>query len=136
MDRVFLDANVLFSAAYRSDSGLRRLWELAEVVLLSSEYAVAEARHNLSAGEQRERLDALIRDVKIVNESAEPEILPRDVKLPVKDRPILAAAIQAKATHLLTGDKTDFGELFGRCIGGVKILRPAEYLRMRDVGAT
>jgi uncharacterized protein len=30
VDRVFLDANVLFSAAYRKDAGLQRLWRLAE----------------------------------------------------------------------------------------------------------
>jgi hypothetical protein len=30
MDRWFLDANVLFSAAYRSEAGLLRLWQLKE----------------------------------------------------------------------------------------------------------
>jgi hypothetical protein len=28
LDRVFLDANVLFSAAYMENSGLARLWQL------------------------------------------------------------------------------------------------------------
>lgn len=27
MDKLFLDANILFSAAYRSNAGLLRLWE-------------------------------------------------------------------------------------------------------------
>ena len=39
MDRVFLDANVLFSAAYRQDSSLLRLWELKDVELVTSAYA-------------------------------------------------------------------------------------------------
>ena len=45
-----------------------------------------------------------------------------------KDRPILLAAIQAQATHLLTGDKRHFGSLYGQSISGVLILRPADYL--------
>ena len=48
MDSSFLDANVLFSAAYRSDAGLRKLWRLPGVRIVSSAYAVEEARRNLS----------------------------------------------------------------------------------------
>jgi hypothetical protein len=44
LDRIFLDANVLFSAAYLENSGLGRLWQLEGVELLSSAYAVEEAR--------------------------------------------------------------------------------------------
>jgi hypothetical protein len=40
LDRVFLDANVLFSAAYMENSGLGRLWLLDDAKLLSSDYAV------------------------------------------------------------------------------------------------
>lgn len=128
MDRVFLDANVLFSAAYRDGSGLLRLWKLPNAELISSEYAVAEARCNLDNDEQRERLDRLLRRMHLVSESFESPPLPTGADLPVKDRPILAAAIHAGATHLLTGDKADFGKLFGRRISGVLILRPADYL--------
>ena len=46
------------------------------------------------------------------------------------DRPILAAAIQSGATHLLTGDKTYFGPLFGQLIGSVPVLTPGEYLHL------
>jgi uncharacterized membrane protein HdeD (DUF308 family) len=35
LDRVFLDANVLFSAAYRADAGLGRLWNLKDVALVA-----------------------------------------------------------------------------------------------------
>ncbi len=45
-----------------------------------------------------------------------------DVKLADKDRPILCGAIAARADYLLTGDKRDFGHLFGRTISGVKIV--------------
>ena len=62
MARVFLDANVLFSAAYGSP-GLTRLWAIAAVggvELLSSGYAVSGAWRNLDLPEQRERLERLL----------------------------------------------------------------------------
>ena len=43
VDRVFLDANVLFSAAYSEGSRLRELWRLAETELLTSAFALEEA---------------------------------------------------------------------------------------------
>ena len=57
MHRVFLDANVLFLCAYLAMSGLARLWRLPDTVLLSSSYAVEEARRNLGLGNQRDRLE-------------------------------------------------------------------------------
>ena len=128
MDRVFLDANVLFSAAYRSDSTLRRLWERGGVQLVTSAYAVEEARRNLPAGERRARLDVLLATVEQVTESAD-HPLPASVELPDKDRPILLAALRAGATHLITGDVTHFGLYFGQTVDGMQILPPAAYLQ-------
>lgn len=51
------------------------------------------------------------------------------VVLPDKDRPILLAAIDARATHLLTGDFRHFGPYYGQTLEGVLILPPGEYLR-------
>ena len=49
MDRVFLDANVLYSAAYLEFSDLGRLCTLDDLLLLlSSDYAIEEARRNLA----------------------------------------------------------------------------------------
>ena len=126
--RVFLDANVLFSAAYGAGSGLGQLWMFpATVILVSSPYA-EEARRNLDdAG--RDRLEGLVADVEIVADIATGS-LPSAVDLVEKDRPILFAAIAAKATYLLTGDRAHFGALFGRRIGGVLTERPADYLRV------
>jgi hypothetical protein len=56
MDRLFLDANILFSAAYRPGTGLLRLWELKDALLCSSRYALEEARINLAEEDQRTRL--------------------------------------------------------------------------------
>ena len=129
MHRVFLDANVLFSAAYGESGGLARLWRLNNIELITSGYALDEALRNLDTAEQRGRLAQLMIDVAIVPESA--DIPPECSRLPGKDRPILAAAMAAEATHLLTGDFTHFGRLYGKTVGGVRILRPANYLESR-----
>jgi len=126
--RVFLDANVLFSAAYGSP-GLRRLWELAEKghrQLCSSAYAIEEAKVNLSQQEHLVRLEKLVAGITIVPE-ADPG-MPCPVPLSRKDRPILLAAIQAGATYLVTGDLNHFGAYLGRVISGVIICTPRDYL--------
>ena len=38
----------------------------------------------------------------------------KSLVLPAKDRPIFLAAVEAHATHLLTGDRAHFGPYFGR----------------------
>ncbi len=130
MDRIFLDANVLFSAAYRPGSGLARLWLLKGVELLTSAYAAEEARRNLTEESQRARLERLLAKVRIVGELA-PKLLPPGIELPVKDRPILISAIGAGASHLLTGDREHFGRYFGRRLGGVLVVPPSDYLADR-----
>jgi uncharacterized protein len=126
MDRLFLDANVLFSAAYRSDSGLLRLWKLKNATLCSSRYALEEARINLDEEAQRARLLRLSAVIHLVE--ANQTALPRGMTLPEKDAPILLGAIEAQATHLLTGDVRHFGPYFGKRIEGVIIMLPGEYL--------
>ncbi len=130
MDRLFLDANVLFSAAYRDNSGLLRLWGLSDVELVTSAYAAEEARLNLSDDIQRGRLKKLLTEVRELAETTVAKI-PADIPLPEKDWPILAAAMSAKATHLLTGDKMHFGKYFGRRIEKILVLPPGEFLRRR-----
>lgn len=56
---------------------------------------------------------------------------PLPVPLPEKDRPILLAAIEAKATHLLTGDLKHFSSYYGKTIEGVLILPPSDYLKLK-----
>ncbi len=126
VDRLFLDANVLFSAAYRPDAGIARLWKLENVELLTSAYAAEEARVNLAEEDQRRRLQELLARVTIVPRLAP---LPPGATLPAKDQPILQALLYAGATHLLTGDRQHFGQYFGRRVGGILVLPPAEYFR-------
>ncbi len=131
MDRVFLDANVLYSAAYLPQSRLRELWSLKEVEVLSSPYAVEEVRRNLSLDrpDRMPELERLLRDVSMTTEPEPTRPLPPGLDLVEKDRPILAAAIEAGATHLLSGDRDHFGKLFGRSVAGVLILPPSQYFK-------
>jgi predicted nucleic acid-binding protein len=132
---LFLDANVLFSAASRDESPLRAFWTLPETELVTSDYALEEARRTLSGIDQRRRLEELERGVRVIRESGS-WALPPDVILPEKDRPILSAAIVSGATHLITGDQTHFGAWYGRQVGGVTVLRPAAYLQSRANDST
>lgn len=123
----FLDANVLFSAAWRADAGPARLWTLTNCELLSSRYACEEARRNLRTAEQQERLGRLVVRLRLVPDVVTGS-LPAGIVLPDKDRPILLSAIHAQATHLLTGDRQHFGVLYGQSISGVTVLRPADFI--------
>lgn len=130
---VFLDANVLFSAAYRDQARLTVLWKLRRVRLLTSLYAAQEAANNLGNEDQQSRLRDLLEDLEMVPDeagmSAEVQVSLAKIVLPDKDRPILAAAVAAKADFLLTGDIRHFGMYFNQVICGVRVLRPAEFLQ-------
>ncbi len=127
LDRVFLDANVLFSAAYKADSNLAGLWTIPNLQLFTSAYAAEEARVNLMDRRHQLRLIELLQSVQLSMGLA---ALPPEVTLPEKDRPILQAAVYARASHLVTGDKRHFGEYFGRRIVGVLVLPPDDYLSL------
>jgi uncharacterized protein len=129
-ERVFLDANILVSAAWRAESGLLALWQLTGIQLLTSGYAIVEADRNVSNAEQRTRLHRLVQRVEIVDEPL-PRRLRARIALPAKDVPILLAAIDSGAKYLLTGDKDHFGKYYGRVIDGVIVIRPAAYLALR-----
>lgn len=133
MDRPFLDANVLFSAAYLPGSGLAALWTLTNTELLSSPLAIQEAHVNL-ARIRPARLPDLasrIAAIRIVSDPPAGAALPSGIVLPPNDGTLFLAALSAGATHFLTGDKRHFGPYFGQTIGGVLILRPAAYLASR-----
>jgi predicted nucleic acid-binding protein len=130
--RLFLDANVLFTAAHNPsgksaliiDLGVQGNWEI-----VSCSYAIEEARRNISVKfpDYLKRFEALLATViKVPSRSGRncPAILPE------KDRPILEAAIQCKASHLLTGDIKDFGSIMNKpsLTGGFVIQTPSEFL--------
>jgi len=132
--RLFLDANILFTAAHNPGGRAAALFALARqgaCTLLTSPHALEEARRNLRLKYPgaAEALEGLLADVAIERE-APPSVvtLALGQGLPLKDAPILAAAVQARSDVLVTGDRTHFGPLYGRSFEGVLVLSPAEAL--------
>jgi uncharacterized protein len=132
LDRVFLDANVLYSAAYLELAGLTRLWNFDDTQLLSSAYAIEEAKRNLATDrpEAVSRLNWLLESVSTID-APQGLKLQETIRLDPKDQPILLAAIHGKAGYLLTGDARHFEHLYGKRTEGVLILRPAQYFDRR-----
>ena len=126
--RIFLDANILFSAA-RTDGAVRQLLALTEAAgheLWADVYVFEEALRNLTAKTPNSLpvLNAMTSRIKIGGMSTGNLLLPDTVNLPEKDRPVLAAAIHHRCDILLTGDRTHFGPFYGKKILGVSILSP------------
>lgn len=114
--RVFLDANVLFSAALGGQS-FDLVWELAErgkIELVTSRHCRLEAERNLSRKrpERLERFLTLLAGVREASDIKEHESA--SSLLPVKDAPVYAAAVALGAHVLLTGDRRHFGALMAR----------------------
>ena len=126
--RIFLDANVLFSAA-RSDGAVRRFLALlidAGHECCADGYVAEEARRNLSAKapEGLSVLDAFLARMRVAAAHPDPETVEAALALPEKDRPVLAAAIRLECEALVTGDRTHFGAFYGKSLGGVIIHSP------------
>ncbi len=127
--RLFLDANVLFSAAWQEGRAraILALADRAGATLLTSPHAREEARRNLEAKrpEALSRFDALLGRVTLVPEAPFAEVArARELGLPLKDAPILAAAWSARADILVTGDRRHFGRWMGKRVEGVTVLAP------------
>jgi len=127
--RIFLDANILFSAA-RADGAVRQLLALTEAAgheLWADAYVFEEARRNLAAKTPSGLavLNAMASRIKIGGMSTGRLLLPDSANLPEKDQPVLAAAIHHHCDILVTGDRTHFGQFYGKTIQGVTVLSPA-----------
>ena len=135
--RVFLDANVLFSAA-KSDGAVRELLKRLEQSghqCCVDAYVIEEARRNLEAKtpDQMPALERLLSRMKTARAQRVDPTLEASLPLPAKDRPVLAATIHLSCDALVTGDRTHFGALYARTIHGVTIHSPrslAEALRL------
>ena len=109
--KLFLDSNVLFTAAHNPGGKAALVLELAGKrtwQVCSCEFAVEEARRNLEIKfpDRVERLHELMGRV----DRLPTVIVGRcPVTLPAKDRPILLSALRCGPTHLLTGDHRHFG---------------------------
>ena len=139
--KLFLDANVIFSAAHREHGRSQDLVALARAglcELLASAHALEEARRNLelkSAGFERRLDQALAQTVVVAEAPAALVEWAQAQGLPLKDAPILAAAVHAQADLLVTGDSRDFGHLYGRKLRGTRVVTPAVALDLVLKGA-
>ena len=111
MIRLFLDSNVLFTAAHNPEGKASLVIELAAVgnwEVVTSAYCLAEARLNLEKKHpvSLDRLSDILGTVRLV-----PDVTGErcTLSLPEKDRPVFASAQRCKATHFLTGDRRHFG---------------------------
>ena len=135
--RIFLDANILFSAAKSAGAVCAFLGQLRAMghVLVADGYVVGEAKRNLEAKfpEALEDFTTLLVDIEATPGAS--MILPKMTapNLPEKDRPVLAASIQHRCEVLMTGDKAHFGSFYGQCIEGVTIQSPANLGRELNV---
>ena len=130
--RVFLDANILFSAA-KSDGAVRALLRRLETrghECCADGYVVAEARRNLEAKgpEALAVFEALLGHVQVAQPTPHASVTAAHRELadwlPEKDRPVLLAAIRLRCDALVTGDSTHFGAGDGRSFAGVMIHSP------------
>jgi predicted nucleic acid-binding protein len=123
--RIFLDANILFSAA-KSDGAVRRLVNLlikAGHPCWVDGYVTEEARRNLVAKVPGSlaALESLLSRMHRENAQHADAALEATLPLPEKDRPVLAAAIRHGCEALVTGDRTHFGPFYGKTLRGVTI---------------
>lgn len=135
MRRVFLDANVIFSAAFTDGGAVRSLFDVAnkhgDVDLLATGYVLREARTNLErkAPSRLSELEALLENVTVLEEP--PARLVEQLAPLVPDpgdAPILAGAVSGEAQLLVTGNERDFRDLYGEEVRGVLVLRPRDAL--------
>lgn len=111
-ERVFLDANVMFSAALGGES-FGQLWVALRGGLISvctSPQCLDEARRNVARKRPGavERLELTLREVVTV--AAPLALVPwAEGKLPEDDGWVLAGAVEAGAQVLLTGNTKHFG---------------------------
>ena len=111
--RIFLDANILFTAAHNPKGKAALIIEIERNgvwQVATSPYAAEEARRNVARKFPAcvERLEALLGEVRLV---ADAPGVPAPAGLAAKDAPIFRAAVSCRADVLLTGDIRDFGFL-------------------------
>ena len=130
--RIFLDANILFSAA-KSNGAVRRLLSDLHAGghgLVADEYVATEARRNIAAkaaGDAVAYLEALLSRIEVVSGAHSSTAAGSSADwLPDKDRPVLLAAMALKCDALVTGDRTHFGPGYAKVFGGVRVYAPTQ----------
>jgi predicted nucleic acid-binding protein len=134
--RLFLDANVIFTAAHNPSGRSSALFELAShgrCRLATSPHASAEAERNLRLKypDAMGRFNVLLRLITTEGEAGPSDVAwALEERLPLKDAPVLAAAVACRADVLVTGDRAHFGHLLGRRVRNLHVLTPADALAL------
>ena len=129
---VFLDANVLFSAAVGGPA-FELIWELARrgrVRLVTSAHCRAEATANIERKRPRSAtgFERALAEVALTREPASSLVDAARRLLPEKDAPVLAAALEAGADVLITGDLKHFSVLMERDHLPLRVRSPRAFL--------
>lgn len=131
--RLFLDANILFTAAHNPNGKAALVIELGQAgiwQLATSAYAQEEARRNIALKYPAclDRLESQAQVLFVVPDASELSCPPG---LPDKDCPIYRAALGCQADVLLTGDVRDFGILMNnrKKAGGLLIQTVGDFLK-------
>ncbi len=125
--RAHLDANILFSASHSERNRFLQFWQMEDVTPATSRYAIAEVRPHLKRIGQTGLFDALVARTQLVSD-VDLRIIPSQIQLGAKNKPILAAAIGARMDYLVTGDKNHFGHLYNTILLNVYIISPTDFL--------
>jgi hypothetical protein len=132
--RIFIDSNVLFSASRAPGHSFLPFWTHRNAHAVISTYVVAETERHIVREDHRRRFDELLGRSEVV--SGESVLLPSEIDLPAKDRPILCHAIVARVQYLVTGDRTHFGRYFDHTLntpgGPLTIVLPRTMLELLD----
>jgi len=130
---VFLDANVLFTAAHNPSGKAALVVELGTEghwQTMTSTLAVEEARRNLCVHFPAciPRLESLLHKVTVLSSVSGPSC---PIDLPEKDKPIFLTAVKCRATHLLTGDIRHFGPFMNdpSQTGGMTVMTVSDFLK-------
>ena len=128
--RVFLDANILFSASFPS-SPMARFFHIIQprCHLITSDYAIEEANKNLLKKKLSNLpyFEEIVTKTEIIEAYSPLELAFPNRPIADKDIPILLAAVEANADYLVTGDRKDFGHLYLKSVHSVTIVTPNQF---------
>jgi uncharacterized protein len=127
---IFLDANILFSAAWHRGAvhALLRMLLRDRHTLIVDRVVIEEARRNLEVHRPGSInvLEALCKKLIVMDSYTRHTKEITDLALPQGDAHVVACAINAECDILMTGDKRHFGSHYRKRIHGVLVLPPAD----------
>ncbi|MBI4225609.1 DUF4935 domain-containing protein [Candidatus Roizmanbacteria bacterium] len=131
--RVFLDANVFFSAFYGSENCERiiKAHQLEEIYLVTSKQVLEESLKNI-----QDKIPQVISSFKDFLMNNPPELLADPLKInpkikllvDKKDQPIFTSAILGKVKYFITGNIKDFKVKELEKVTGISVLTPKQLI--------